>query len=191
MKSATQNLENDHVYILRLIDVMESVTYQDSPDINDLETMVYLIKNYADGFHHEKEEHMLFPLMEKKGFSPNQGPVAVMLNEHTQGRNYVKGMIAGIDHYKNGNHEAVSEIYTNMRGYISLLRNHISKENNVLFRMADNVLSENEQEDLLKEFSKVENSNICGSVLSGYIASIEALEKSYIIDISKTNSLKL
>jgi hemerythrin-like domain-containing protein len=180
MKSATQNLENDHVYILRLIDVMESITYLDSPDINDLETIVYLIKNYADGFHHEKEENLLFPLMEHKGFSPNQGPVAVMLNEHTQGRNYVKGMVEGIDLYKNGNQQAISTIYTNMRGYISLLRSHISKENNVLFRMADNVLTESEQQELLKEFSKVENSKVCGNVLTGYIASIETLEKTYV-----------
>lgn len=180
MKSATQNLENDHIYILRLIDVMESVTYLESPDINDLETIVYLIKNYADGFHHEKEENLLFPLMEQKGFSPSQGPVAVMLNEHTQGRNYVKGMIEGIDLYKSGDQKAVATIYANMRGYISLLRNHISKENNVLFRMADNVLTESEQQELLKEFSKVENSKVCGSVLNGYIASIETLEKTYV-----------
>jgi hemerythrin-like domain-containing protein len=180
MKSATQNLENDHVYILRLIDVMETITFQDIINVNDLETIVYLIKNYADGFHHEKEENMLFPLMQEKGFSPHQGPVAVMLNEHTQGRNHVKGMVEGIRLYKDGHKEAVSVIYMNMRGYISLLRNHISKENNVLFRMADNVLTETEQEQLLQEFTKVENSNVCGSVLSGYIASIEALEKAYM-----------
>ncbi|HEX2935466.1 MAG TPA: hemerythrin domain-containing protein [Bacteroidales bacterium] len=188
MKSATKNLENDHVYILRLIDVMETVTYDDSPNINDLETIVYLIKNYADGFHHEKEEHLLFPMMGQKGFSPYQGPVAVMLNEHTQGRDYVKGMVEGIDLFKNGDQQAISTIYTNMRGYISLLRNHISKENNVLFRMADNVLSDTEQEELLKEFSKVENSNVCGSVLTGYIASIEALERTYLAHITNSNN---
>jgi hemerythrin-like domain-containing protein len=164
---------------------METITFQETANISDLETIVYLIKNYADGFHHEKEENLLVPLMGQKGFSPNQGPVAVMLNEHTQGRNYVKGMVEGIDHYKNGDQQAIQTIYMNMRGYISLLRNHISKENNVLFRMADNVLSETEQEELLKEFSKVENSNVCGSVLTGYIASIEALEKTYMASISK------
>jgi hemerythrin-like domain-containing protein len=61
MNSATKNLENDHVYILRLIDVMEKVTNINRPDIPDLETIVNLIKNYADGSHHAKEENLLFP----------------------------------------------------------------------------------------------------------------------------------
>lgn len=185
MKTATQNLENDHEYILRLIDVMETITYQDCPDINDLETIVYLIKNYADGFHHEKEEHLLFPLMEQKGFSTSQGPLAVMLNEHTQGRNYVKGMVEGIDLYKSGNQQVISTIHENMRGYILLLRSHIAKENNVLFRMADKVLTETEQQDLLKEFSKIENSHVCGNVLNSYIASIETLEKTSLVNSSR------
>ena len=42
-----------------------------------------------------------------------------------------------------------------MRGYIVLLRNHIAKENNVLFRMADNVLSEEEQQELFKNLQKL------------------------------------
>jgi hemerythrin-like domain-containing protein len=179
METATKNLETDHEYILRLIDVMEQLLFTDLPDVNDLETIVTLIKNYADGFHHEKEEKMLFPLMATKGFSAQQGPVAVMLHEHEQGRAYVKGMNEGIEIYKTGDKKAVLKIFDNMRGYIMLLRNHISKENNVLFRMADNILSETDHINLLKEFRKAENSNMCGSILSTYIASIEMLENKY------------
>ena len=83
MNSATKNLENDHVYILRLIDVMEIITKSIRPDIGDLESIVNLIKNYADGSHHAKEENLLFPLLAQRGFSREQGPVAVMLQEHT------------------------------------------------------------------------------------------------------------
>jgi hemerythrin-like domain-containing protein len=46
-----------------------------------------------------------------------------------------------------------------MSNYINLLRSHIAKENNVLFKMADQVLSPLEQEDLLNEFSKIKGSN--------------------------------
>ena len=138
-----------------------------------------LIRNYADGFHHEKEEQLLFPLMAEKGFSPQQGPIAVMLSEHVQGRNFVKGISEGIRKYRQGDKGAVNLIYENMLGYADLLRNHIAKENNVLFRMADNVLSEADQQHLLKEFSKVEKSNVCGGILADCIASIEKLERIY------------
>ena len=61
MNTATKDLENDHIHILRLTDVMEKMTKTDAPDISDLESIVYLIRNYADGFHHAKEENILFP----------------------------------------------------------------------------------------------------------------------------------
>lgn len=179
MNTATQNLENDHVYILRLIDVMEKITRTTSPNEEHLDSIINLIRNYADGFHHTKEENLLFPLLEKKGFSQHQGPVAVMLHEHDLGRAFVKGMAEGIDDYKKGNITAVQEIYKNMRGYIDLLRNHISKENNILFRMADNVLNEQDQQTLLSEFKKVESSNLCGGLLKDCIAAIENLESAF------------
>jgi hemerythrin-like domain-containing protein len=180
MDSATKNLENDHVHILRLIDVMELFTNLSKPDISDLETIVSLIKNYADGFHHQKEEKLLFPMLAEKGFSPEQGPVAVMLHEHAVGRNFVKGMSEALAIYKDGDENAIPGIVLNMRGYISLLRNHIAKENNILFRMADNVLTPDDHQALLKEFSKVEKSTVCGGVLADCIRAIEKLEESFV-----------
>ena len=78
--------------------------------------VVYLIRNYADGFHHAKEEKILFPALEVKGFSPHQGPVAVMLSEHIQGRNFVKGMAENIALYKKGNLPALEQVFINMTG---------------------------------------------------------------------------
>jgi hypothetical protein len=40
MTTATKNLENDHVYILRLIDVMEFMVINKCTEINDMETAV-------------------------------------------------------------------------------------------------------------------------------------------------------
>lgn len=179
MNTATKNLENDHENILRLIDVMEKMIQLKSKNIVHFEKAVGLIRSFADGFHHAKEENLLFPMMVKKGYSFEQGPIAVMLNEHVQGRNFVKGMIDGITGYTNGNQDALTEVYENMEGYIILLRNHISKENNVLFRMADNVLSEHDQQELLDEFAKIENEGVCGGVLQDCITAIGTLESIY------------
>ncbi|HLN20691.1 MAG TPA: hemerythrin domain-containing protein [Bacteroidales bacterium] len=153
MKSATKNLENDHISILKLISVMDHITTTNDPDIDHLEEIVSIIKNFADGVHHAKEEEMLFPLLEQKGFSRTSGPVAVMLNEHETGRNYVKGMRINIDVYKNGDKEALKHIYLNMKNYSELLKSHIAKENNILFMMADKVLSEKDHGDLLLSFA--------------------------------------
>jgi hemerythrin-like domain-containing protein len=156
MGTATRNLEDDHVHILRLIEVMGRVIGSENPEISHLEDMVDIIRNFADGIHHAKEENQFFPYLAKRGFSLQNGPVAVMLHEHVQGREYVKGMADGIGALKNGDLDALSDIYINMKGYGQLLHNHIGKENNILFRMADRALSEDDQLTLLKEFAEAE-----------------------------------
>lgn len=179
MTTATSNLENDHVHILRLIDVMEKMTLKDAVDVSHLEAIVDLIRNYADGLHHAKEENLLFPKMVEKGFSFQQGPIAVMMHDHTVGRNYVKGIADNIPLYRTGNQLVLSDIFSNMRGYIDLLRAHIGKENNVLFRMADNALSADEQHVLLNQFNTIENAGVNGGSLSDCISKIDQLTHIY------------
>ncbi len=179
MNTATKNLEDDHVSILKLIDVMEIMTDNSDPAITDLEEVVDLIRNFADGLHHVKEEKLFFPLMAERGFSLTQGPVAVMLSEHEQGRNYVKGISENIQLVKDGDLSSLNLVYSNMLGYGELLRNHIAKENNVLFRMADHALSAEDQQSLLQQFTEVENQGSSDQQKTDFIARIEKLAQTY------------
>lgn len=185
MNTATHNLETDHVYILRLMDVMERMVMNLTTDVSHMELVVNLIRNYADGFHHAKEENLLFPMLVQKGFSNEQGPVAVMLHEHVEGRNFVKEISRAIAEYQQGREEALVEVYRNMQGYVELLQSHIGKENNVLFRMADRMLSSKEQEDLLNQFEAVEAKENSNGKIDQFIVDIDGLAivyKSGIID---------
>ncbi len=157
MKTATENLENDHVHILRLTEVIMAMVENRSNEIGHFELVVELIRKFADGLHHAKEEDLLFPLLGEKGFSPEMGPVAVMLNEHTRGRNFVRGALEGIEEFKSGKQGELQSIYENLGNYAILLQNHIDKENNILFPMTDQVFSDEEQRRLLVQFGEVEN----------------------------------
>ena len=181
MTTATQNLENDHVQILRLIEVMERIAQSDSPNVEHMEMIVKVIREFADGLHHAKEEQLLFPLMVQKGFSNETGPVAVMLHDHVEGRNFVKGMAEKISLYKLGETSALKAIYSNMLGYADLLKNHIGKENKVLFRLADNAFTPAEQESLLLDFTKVENKRESGQSKNDYVLMIDNLAGIYAI----------
>lgn len=156
MNTATRNLEDDHESILQLIDVMEYIITNDDPDLNHLENIVEIIRNFADGIHHAKEEEIFFPKLSERGFSLDHGPVAVMLNEHRAGRNYVQNISDNLDLYRRGSKESLGDVYSNMKGYAELLRSHIAKENNVLFRMANSLLSAEDQQELLSQFEKAE-----------------------------------
>ena len=179
MKKTTKNLEDDHVYILRLIDVMELVAGDPEPDASDIGEIVNLIKNFADGLHHAKEESILFPFLETRGFSTQSGPVAVMVHEHILGRSYVKGISEGLALYEQGSKAGVMDINRNMLGYIDLLRNHISKENNVLFRMADGVISDEDDKILISKFDTVAEDRNSGEGGGDFIARIDRLAAAY------------
>ena len=158
MKTATENLENDHISILLLTEIMLAMVEMKSVETSHFELVINLIRKFADGLHHAKEENLLFPLLGEKGFSPEHGPVAVMLNEHEQGRLFTKRAFESIQEYKKGNLGELQSVYENMSSYANLLQNHISKENNILFRMADQVFSDEEQQNLLVKFGEVEGS---------------------------------
>jgi hemerythrin-like domain-containing protein len=177
-KTATKNLEDDHIHILRLTDIMEKITESDNPDISHLEKIVDIIRNFADGIHHAKEEEHFFPFLSGRGFSTSAGPVAVMLHEHVAGRNYVQGMVQNIELFKNGDSDALGKIYMNMNGYAGLLKSHIGKENNILFRMADRALSNIDNEELLSKFEEAEKMH---SDKNQYIKDINILSDFYEI----------
>jgi hemerythrin-like domain-containing protein len=118
--------------------------------------------------------------MAEKGFSREQGPVAVMLNEHENGRNYTRGMVVAIRNYKNGDADSLRIIKENMIAYVSLLRNHINKEDNILFRMAENAMNNDEQQLLLTQFDRVE-SGMGKDVLQNFILKIAELSEAYNI----------
>jgi hemerythrin-like domain-containing protein len=45
---------------------------------------------------------------------------------------------------------------SNLLGYVNLLRQHIAKENNALFPMADQVIADTEQDKLYDAFEHIE-----------------------------------
>lgn len=179
MKKATDNLIDDHSNIQQLMDVMERITSVKEPDVEHLEFIVTFIREFADGCHHAKEEGLLFPKLVDKGIPKEFGPIGMMLREHEEGRNFVKGMAENVGLYKSGNKEALKAVYQNMTGYVNLLRDHISKENNILFRMADQVLSDDEQSILLNQFALAQSDSIGQEKTDKYLAQVKDLSTVY------------
>ncbi len=113
-------------------------------------------RNFADGCHHAKEENLLFPRMRERGVPGNGGPIGVMLAEHDQGRAYLRAVRENLDAAEQGSAQARELVFGNAKGYITLLRQHIYKEDNILFRMALMVLAPDDVAELAREFAAVE-----------------------------------
>jgi hemerythrin-like domain-containing protein len=118
--------------------------------------LVEFFRLFADKCHHGKEEDLLFPLMESKGFPRQGGPIGVMLIEHDQGRAHVREMAAAAEAIASGTAGASGRWASAAASFSSLLRAHIQKENQVLFVMAERVLSDAVQTRLAADFERVE-----------------------------------
>lgn len=135
------------------------------------------IKGFADGCHHKKEEGVLFKTMAEAGIPVEGGPIGMMLIEHEQGRAYTAGMRTAAQQLKNGTTTASSAIVHNALGYAQLLRQHIQKEDNILFPMADNFVPPAQQDEVLDGFEHVEHEETGEGVHEKYLALTESLEK--------------
>jgi hemerythrin-like domain-containing protein len=121
-----------------------------------LDEALDFFRHFADGCHHAKEENLLFPRMRERGVGDSGGPIGVMLAEQEQGRAYLRGVRENLDAAEAGSPEALRVVYGNALGFSEMLRHHIFKEDNILFRMARMVLEPDDVRELQREFDAVE-----------------------------------
>jgi hemerythrin-like domain-containing protein len=142
--SPTGLLRDQHQNILKVAAVLEHLL-NDTPaslpmDYDSVGDCVRFIRLYADALHHGKEEDLLFPELLSLGMPKEGGPVAVMLYEHMLGRGYAKAMAEALPDARQGDAAAARRLADNGRSYIHLIREHIMKEDHVLFEMADQMI---------------------------------------------------
>jgi len=180
---AIQMLVKEHEQILNMIEVSKIILGNDSStdfDSNDLEQVIDFIQNFADKYHHMKEEDELFLEMGKCGMPVNGGPIGVMLHEHELGRSYVKQTIEAIAQYKSGNLKAMDVIRENMLNYAELLTSHIYKENNILYPMAENVLPADILDAMSESFDQKNNSSSNNEYFDKYIRLAKEMSDKYL-----------
>jgi hemerythrin-like domain-containing protein len=178
---ATDTLMTEHRAIERMLAVLETAAQRldagERPRPDLFRDAVDFVRNFADRCHHGKEEDNLFPRMEARGVPRNGGPLGMMLMEHDQGRAHVGAIAGAIDAYESGDQAAAGVIAENARGYAQLLRQHIMKEDNVLFPMADGVLSPDDQRELAHPFDEVETQLMGPGVHERYHQLLDDLER--------------
>jgi len=99
-------------------------------------------------------------LMEEYDVPREGGPIGVMLSEHTHGRHIIQKLNTLSEIYGNGNKNVKRDIASAMREYIYLLREHIDKENIVLFPMAEVHIPEDAMENLYNNFVHFEENEM-------------------------------
>ena len=158
--NVTRVMVDEHKLILRMIALVEHNTalleegrfrnwqfYLDAVDF---------IRNYADRFHHAKEEDVLFVALVKNGMPEKQSPIEAMHMEHDQGRAHVRAMEEAAQKALDGEPGQGAIIAEHARGYAALLRGHIGKEDDILYPLAERVLPEDVRSGMLAAYAAAE-----------------------------------
>ena len=163
-------LVEEHVLIKRLVvlipEIVESLDAKSEAGRQIILDTIDFIRNYADKFHHAKEEKILF-----KYFDDSLDMLQVMYEDHAQGRGHVKAILESLDR------KDETTIAKHLTAYGALLSQHIKKEDEILLPWMDRNLSISRIGRLFKEFKEADDT--IGYSASTYEAFIEQLEAKF------------
>ena len=151
-------------------------------DVPSAEQALDFFRTFADRCHHGKEESILFPLMESRGFSRDQGPTGVMLHEHEEGRRFVRAMADALSRSTLDAGAARHAFIDPARAFVALLREHIHKEDHCLFPMANQALTEPDQQQLVDSFEKVEHEDLGPETHQRYVSLANELAERFGVE---------
>lgn len=142
-------LVQEHTHILRFISLIPELvrTLEQDPDagLALVARGLIFIRNYADRYHHAKEEDILFGF-----FATGSEILQVMLEDHGHGREHGAEMAAGLEQSDPG------RVATHLQAYGELLRGHIQREDTILYPWMDRTLTMREVGELYARCAEVE-----------------------------------
>jgi len=178
---ATEILMEEHGVIERVLVALETaankLASKQAVPVDFFLEATDFIKGFADGCHHKKEEGVLFVALIDNGLSQESGPVAVMLAEHEQGRSFTRAMREGVERWQGGDASAIPQIVRNALAYVALLRQHIHKENNILFPMAEEIIPLGQHAQIAQAFKHIEHEETGAGIHEKYLGIAANLEK--------------
>jgi hemerythrin-like domain-containing protein len=174
-----QILVDEHTVITSVLDAVEAVANRPD-DAGEFPQEFYekafdFFPTFADKCHHAKEEGQLFPLLESRGVPREGGPIGCMLHEHEAGRAHVAAARGALARTATGDRAARATVRREALAYVGLLRQHILKENTILFVLGDQYLTGSDKAELLKKFNCAEHSPLPLGTHEKYAALAEEL----------------
>jgi hemerythrin-like domain-containing protein len=160
MSQPIDTLMEEHRVIEGVLDAFDSyvtaVQRGATVDRARVAEFVAFFRDFADTCHHGKEEDILFKKLVEIGFPREHGPVGVMLVEHAQGREHVAALAAiggGSGPVTEGERQS---LIRHAGEYVPLLRQHILKEDRILYPMAVQRLAADDLSRMAAEFETFE-----------------------------------
>jgi hemerythrin-like domain-containing protein len=177
----TEVLMSEHRVIERVLDCLERIAERAHAEKRlpraQAETALEILGTFADRCHHAKEEHVLFPALERRGLPHAVGPVAVMLREHEEGRDLIARMRDATASCEVEPQQSAKRFATAAGAYVGLLREHFCKEDGVLFPMAESMMDDAERARVFAGFEKAETHDVGAGTHERMLGLVDSLAR--------------
>ncbi|MGG3563421.1 hemerythrin domain-containing protein [Neobacillus rhizosphaerae] len=158
LSEGLKQLKSEHPPLLEQLEKLYTLTQNIDQELNVEEDFIELIEQVkafkaALDPHSEREEGVLFPMMGTY-IGTTSGPIAVMEYEHDQAKANIGSFLtnAGVTEASTEKMKKLAELIQN--AYF-ILTEHFSKEENVLFPMAERMLTDEEKAELYKRIQEI------------------------------------
>lgn len=176
---------HEHEYILKFIATAKraciGILEGKEVVVKDFENMIVFARNYADKHHHGKEEQILF-----KEMVNHLGNIGVnliqhgMLVEHDLGRLFMSELETALKSYEETpSSESKLEIVANVVGYANLLKRHIGKEDELIYKFAEEKLPKDVLISVDERTKMFEDDATEKKIQDKYLMILEELEAKY------------
>ncbi len=159
----THELVNEHVIILKglalLRIAMNKIEKNQHPPKSFFEKAVPFFRNYADKYHHYKEEFLMFGFFAQKKEGQLDLEIGSLRHQHELGRECINKIEKSINGYGIKNEIAITSLLQNLASFVSILSRHIYREDHIFFPMVEKELSIDEKMTLLEQF-KIEEDRL-------------------------------
>jgi hemerythrin-like domain-containing protein len=180
---ALASLTKEHALISRGLDALgayaERLEKNPSMDARDLGRFARFFEDFAELWHHGKEEDVLLPALVRCGFAWDEGPVLRVREDHDQ-ENYLARVLAqAAAQEASWTEEDRRHAIAAIRSFIEFERGHMEKEETVIYPAAAERLSAEAQSELGHRFAEIESQKFGSGSYERVLEDADALFKRY------------
>lgn len=168
-------LMDDHSVIEKALALLERQFAKEHKNWSNIKTLLDILWDYGELCHNMKEEKIYFPLLLNNGFPP-QGPISVMLTEHEAERQYLSKILSLV-RKEVKNDDDIQKLTQIIKEYSNLTKDHIWKENDILYPMGKKFVKNEDIPYLLNEFKRIEFESLGEGAYTRFKTLVDVMEK--------------
>ncbi len=155
---AIDRLRSEHETVYRFVEVLnlarKALREGRRPRREFFDEALEFSRDYVDRHHHSKEELQAFVLLAQRLSGRFDSLLGTLRQQHDRGREHMQAISAQLDEYARGEERAATAIADELDEYAAMLAAHAKREDHILFPLAREVLTDDDDRVMLRAFAK-------------------------------------